>query len=371
MSIKAPVNPLLGLKALGQSIWLDYISRDILEDGTLARMIEQDGVSGVTSNPAIFEHAIESGVYTEAIADAKRTHPEAAAVYETIAVADIMGAADVLKPVYDSTAGVDGFVSLEVSPALAHDAKATCAEARRLWQRVNRPNLMIKVPATPAGLQAVATLIGEGINVNVTLLFSRTVYRAVAEAYMDGVESLMARGGDVSAVASVASFFVSRIDTAVDRRIDEVLAGASSQDAQALAALEGGVAVASARLAYQDYLSLVKASRWQSLASGGARPQRLLWGSTSTKNPAYRDVLYVEELIGPNTVNTVPMKTLDAFRDHGKPRASLVEETEKARAVLDSLARYEIDLDSITAGLLRDGIELFASANDRLLHALA
>ena len=293
-------------------------------------------------------------------------------LFERLAVEDIQNAADVLRPVYDRLDGHDGFVSLEVSPYLAMDTKGTVAEARKLWKDVGRKNLMVKVPATPEGLPAIEQLIGEGISVNITLLFSQKVYRQVAEAYLKGLEKYVAKGGDPSHVASVASFFVSRIDSMVDKQLDEKIAKANDpSEKERLAALKGKVAIANAKMAYQDYKRLFAGERWEKLAAKGAKPQRLLWASTGTKNKDYRDVLYVEELIGPNTVNTVPPATLDAFRDHGKLRDSLEENIDDAKRVLDELQRSGISLDAITADLVKDGVKLFADAADKLYGAVA
>ena len=295
-----------------------------------------------------------------------------AELFEHLAVEDIQHAADVLRPVYDHLHGNDGFVSLEVSPYLAMDTKATIVEAERLWKEVDRRNLMVKVPATPQGLPAIRHLIGEGISINITLLFSQKVYVKVAEAYLDGLEKYVASGGDPSHVASVASFFVSRIDSAVDKQLDEKIAKANDPtEKERLTALKGKVAIANAKLAYQDYKRLFSGARWERLAAKGARPQRLLWASTGTKNKDYSDVLYVEELIGPNTVNTVPPATLDAFRDHGKPRDSLEENVEEAKHVLAELDKSGISLDAITTELVKDGVKQFADAADKLYGAVA
>ena len=365
-------NPLKLLEDYGQSVWLDYVRRSLIASGGLAAMVETDGLKGVTSNPAIFEKAIGgSSDYDEDFAKfvsaGDRTPGE---IYEHLAIGDIRAAADVLKPVYEATGGVDGYISLEVSPYLAMDTEGTIAEARRLWQAVDRPNLMIKVPGTEAGVPAIRTLIGEGHNINVTLLFSQDAYRAVAEAYIAGLEELLARGGDVSRVASVASFFVSRIDTAIDARIDQRIAAGDPQ-ADALAAIKGKVAIANAKMAYQYYLSLLETPRWRKLADAGARPQRLLWASTGTKNKAYSDILYVTELIGRDTVNTVPPATMDAFRDHGAPRETLTAGIDEARAVLEATERLGLDLDGVTRELVVDGVRQFADAFDQLLGAVA
>ena len=324
--------------------------------------------------PSIFEKAIgSSDEYDAPIGKALKSGDRPVAeLFEHLAVEDIQHAADVLRPVYDQLKGHDGFVSLEVSPYLAMDTKGTIAEAERLWKDVDRKNLMVKVPATPEGLPAIEHLIGEGISINITLLFSQKVYVQVAEAYLAGLEKYVAKGGDPSHVASVASFFVSRIDSAVDKQLDEKIAKANDPtEKERLAALKGKVAIANAKLAYQEYKRLFSGARWDKLAAKGAKPQRLLWASTGTKNKDYSDVLYVEELIGPNTVNTVPPATLDAFRDHGKLRDSLEENVEDARHVLAELEKSGISLDAITAELVKDGVKLFADAADKLYGAVA
>jgi transaldolase/glucose-6-phosphate isomerase len=369
------MNPLKTLFAeQGQAIWLDFVARGFVRDGKLARMVEEDDIRGVTSNPAIFEKAIGgSDEYDDDLADAQNSPGRRVmTLYEGLAVRDIQDAADVLRSVYDETKGEDGYVSLEVSPYLALDTDETIAEARRLWKEVSRENLMVKVPATDAGIPAIRTLIGEGININVTLLFSQAVYEAVANAYLDGLEALAKSGGDVGKVASVASFFVSRIDSAVDKELDRKIAEANDPDEKAsLGALKGKIAIANAKLAYRRYKKLFGDGRFRPLQAEGARAQRLLWASTGTKNKDYPDTLYVEELIGPNTVNTVPPATLDAFRDHGKVRASLEEDINGAARALDRLARAGIDLDAITKKLVEEGVDLFKDAADKLLGAVA
>jgi transaldolase/glucose-6-phosphate isomerase len=368
------MNPVKALEAHGQAVWLDFLARGFVAKGDLKKLIDTDGVKGVTSNPSIFEKAIgSSDEYDGAIGQAlKKGDRPVAELFEHLAVEDIQHAADVLRPVYDRLKGHDGFVSLEVSPYLAMDSKATIAEAERLWKDVKRKNLMVKVPATPAGLPAIQHLIGEGISINITLLFSQKVYVQVAEAFLAGLEKYVAGAGDPSHVASVASFFVSRIDSAVDKQLDEKIARANDPtEKERLAALKGKVAIANAKLAYQEYKRLFSGPRWDKLAAKGAKPQRLLWASTGTKNEDYSDVLYVEELIGPNTVNTVPPATLDAFRDHGKPRDSLQENVEDAKRVLAELEKSGISLDAITADLVKDGVKQFADAADKLYGAVA
>ncbi len=359
------------LQALGQSVWLDFISRDLIESGALASLV-QSGLGGLTSNPAIFEKAIGQGaVYANEMARHARAGLDTKGIYEQLAIRDIRDAADALRPVYDRTAAADGYASLEVSPELALDTAGTLAEARRLWQEVDRPNLMIKVPGTEQGMPAIRELIADGINVNVTLLFSQSAYEAVADAYVAGLEQRLARKQGLGRLASVASFFISRIDSAVDGLLDRKLAAAAPQDQALLAALKGKVAIANARMAYRHYQSLCGSARWRRLAAEGARPQRLLWASTSSKNPAYRDVMYVEELIGPDTVNTLPPATLEAFLDHGQARTSITAEVDAAQRVLADLQAQGISLDSVTADLLRDGIRQFAESFEKLLAAVA
>src|ERR1700726_2047767 len=368
------MNPVKALENHGQAVWLDFLARGFVAKGDLKKLIDTDGVKGVTSNPSIFEKAIgSSNEYDAPIGSAlKKGDRPVAELFEHLAVEDIQRAADVLRPVYDQLKGEDGFVSLEVSPYLAMDTRGTIAEAKRLWRDVHRRNLMVKVPATPEGLPAIQRLIGEGISLNITLLFSQQVYVQVAEAYLAGLEKYVAGGGDPSHVASVASFFVSRIDSAVDKQLDEKIARANDPtEKERLAELKGKVAIANAKLAYQEYKRLFSGPRWDKLAAKGAKPQRLLWASTGTKNKDYSDVLYVEELIGPNTVNTVPPATLDAFRDHGKPRDSLEENIEDARRVLAELEKSGVSLDAITADLVKDGVKLFADAADKLYGAVA
>src|SRR3982075_2571781 len=368
------MNPVKALENHGQAVWLDFLARGFVAKGDLKALIDTDGVKGVTSNPSIFEKAIgSSDEYDGAIGQAlKRGDRPVSELFEHLAIEDIQHAADVLRPVYDQLKGEDGFVSLEVSPYLAMDTKGTVVEAERLWKDVKRKNLMVKVPATPEGLPAIEHLTGEGISINITLLFSQAVYREVAEAYIAGLEKYVAEGGDPSHVASVASFFVSRIDTAVDKQLDDKIAKANDPgEKERLSALKGKVAIANAKMAYQDYKRLFAGPCWDKLAAKGAKPQRLLWASTGTKNKDYSDVLYVEELIGPNTVNTVPPATLDAFRDHGKVRDSLEENVEDARRVLAVLEQSGISLDAITAELVKDGVKLFADAADKLYGAVA
>lgn len=365
-------NALKQLVAAGQSPWLDFIRRNFIEDGSLKRLVEEDGIGGVTSNPSIFEKAMGSGAdydaqFKELAAGGAR---DANALYEAMAVQDIQHATAVLRPVFDRTKGLDGFVSLEVSPYLALRTEDTIAEARRLWAWVDRPNLMVKVPGTEQGAPAVRALIEDGININVTLLFSRAAYQAVAEAYVAGLEARHAKGQDISDISSVASFFVSRIDTAIDEEIDRRVA-AHDPESEALKALRGRVAIANAKLAYAWYRELIASPRWQKLAAAGANPQRLLWASTGTKDKAFSDVLYVEQLIGRDTVNTMPPATMDAFREHGKVRETLTEDLEGARQVLAETERLGLDLAGVTKKLVDDGVRQFADAADHLLGAVA
>jgi len=350
------------IHAAGTSVWFDFIRRDLLEEGGLAALVGE-GIRGVTSNPSIFHKAIAgSNEYDDDIRAALERDPASSEndLYESFAIEDIRAAADILRPVYDQSDGGDGFVSLEVSPLLAADTAATVAEARRLWRAVNRPNLLVKVPATAEGVPAIETLIGEGINVNVTLIFSLAHYEAIARAYIRGLEA----AADPSGIASVASFFVSRVDSLTDSRLEEI----GTDEALAL---RGKAGVANSKQAYRLYEELFGDEQFGHLAARGARPQRLLWASTGTKNPAYSDVLYVEELIGPNTVNTAPPGTIDAFRDHGEIRgATLLEDWEAADAAIGALAAVGVDLDDVTARLQEDGVTAFADAFAGLMAAL-
>ena len=366
-------NPLKDLQKFGQSVWLDYIRRDLFTTGELKRLIDDDGLRGMTSNPAIFEKAIaDSTLYADMLKQlASRTDLDATGRYELLAIRDIQAAADALRPVYDSTKRRDGYVSLEVSPYLARDTEGTLKEARRLWKAVGRENVMIKVPGTTEGIPAFQQLISEGININVTLLFAQEVYAKVAEAYIAGVEQLAARGGDLSRIASVASFFISRIDSLVDSMIAARLKTSTDEREKAdLQGLLGKVAIANGKQTYQTYLKLFGSDRWKKLSAKGAQTQRVLWASTSTKNPNYNDVMYVEELIGQDTVNTIPPATLDAYRDHGHPRASLTEDVESANRTMQTLAQRGISIKEVTDKLTDDGVRLFAEAFDKLLKAV-
>ena len=364
-------NPLKELGTLRQSIWLDYIRRDLMASGGLRRLIEDDGLRGMTSNPSIFEKAIaESHDYDDDIKALALKGDGVKAVYENLSQRDVQSAADEFRPLYDSTDGADGYVSLEVNPHLAHDTKGTIEEARRLWAALGRPNVLIKVPATGEGLPAIQQLISEGISVNVTLLFGLPRYRQVAEAYIAGIESRVAQGKPAKHIASVASFFVSRIDVLVDPRLEKSIAqGGKNVDLAKKA--HGQVAIASAKMAYQIYKEIFGSDRFKKLAAQGARVQRLLWASTSTKNPAYSDVKYVEALIGPHTVNTAPMETLDAYRDHGAPKARLELEVEESRSVLERLPELGISIADVTRQLEDEGVEKFNEPFDKLMETLA
>jgi transaldolase/glucose-6-phosphate isomerase len=364
-------NPLKGLLAFGQSPWMDYIRRDLLTSGELKKYIDNDGLRGMTSNPAIFEKAITgSNLYADILSSPEAKKLNAKGLFEKIAIRDVQDACDIFKTVYEESKRRDGYVSLEVSPYLANDTKGTIEEARRLWNAVNRPNVMIKVPATPEGIPAIRQLLEDGLNINITLLFAQSAYEKVAEAFLAALEARAAKGQDVSHIASVASFFVSRIDSLVDSKVDEKLK--TSADAGQTALLEsirGKVAIANARLTYKKYQELFGGTRWNALAAKSAQTQRLLWASTSTKNPKYRDVLYVEELIGADTVDTIPPATFDAFRDHGKLRPSLTENVEGAAKTMADLAKAGISMKEVTEKLLVDGVKLFADAFTTLLAA--
>ena len=370
---KATKNPLKQLLNYGQSMWLDYIRRDLFTTGKLTQMITEDGLRGMTSNPSIFEKAIaDSSLYDDLLHSlAARKDLNAIGIYEQIAIRDIQDAADALRPVYEESKFRDGYVSLEVSPYLARKTPETMDEARRLWKAVKRENVMIKVPGTAEGLPAIRQLIGEGININVTLLFAQEVYEQVADAYIAGLEDLAERGGNLKKMASVASFFISRIDTLVDSKLEEKTKATTDAKQQALLKdLLGKIAIANGKLTYQRYQKIFSGPRWQALAAKGAQTQRVLWASTSSKNPAYRDVIYVEELIGADTVNTMPPATVDAFRDHGKLRNSLTEDVPAAAKVMDDLARAGISIKEVTDKLTQDGVKLFADAFDKLLAAV-
>jgi transaldolase len=360
-------NPVRLLHDHGQSVWLDDINRQLLDSGKLRALVENEEVWGLTSNPTIFDKAIGgSGDYDASLRALVQSGRPTSDLYEALVVRDIQDAADVLRPAYDRTAGVDGRASLEVSPALAYDTVGTIAEARRLHGEVKRPNLFIKVPATREGLPAISTLIGEGISVNVTLIFGLRRYGEVMDAYLSGLETLAQAGRPLESVTSVASFFVSRVDTLVDKRLEERIAGADAAQQAALRGLLGKAAVANARLAYQQFEETFGAARFGALRAQGAHVQRPLWASTSTKNPAYSDVLYVEELIGAETVNTMPLPTLEAFRDHGRVRDTLTEDLAGQRAVFERLAAVGIDMEVIAKQLEDEGVKSFAASFQQL-----
>ena len=365
-------NPLVALSKHGQSPWLDFIQRSFTENGSLKKLVDEDGLRGVTSNPAIFEKAMGAGTEYDPQMKELLAHETLSAgeLYEKLAIADIQATAKVMHPVFVETKGLDGYVSLEVSPYLAFDTVGTTEEARRLWKAVHRENLMIKIPGTKEGIPAFETVTSEGISVNVTLLFSLDAYKNVLEAYIKGLEARHAKGQDISKIASVASFFVSRIDGKIDAEIDKRVA-AGDKDADALKALRGKVAIANAKIAYQHYLDVTKSARWQKLAAAGANPQRLLWASTGTKDKAYSDVLYVDSLIGADTVNTIPPATFDAFRDHGKVSDSLTHDVAGATHVMAEQKRLGLNLDAVTETLVTEGCASFCDAFDKLLGAVA
>lgn len=362
---------LLRLHEAGVSIWLDFIERKILLNGELARRIREDALTGMTSNPTIFEKALAEGTdYDQLI----RTAPgdfTAMELFELIATTDVRDACDIFRPTFNRESGRDGFVSIEVSPALGHDTVGTVSEATRLWGTVDRPNVMVKVPGTVEGADAVRRLIAAGINVNITLLFSLAAYRRVVEAYMAGLEDRVAAGKEITGLASVASFFVSRVDTEVDKRLDALLPSATPPMRSRIDMLRGKAAIANAKLAYQILLESLKSARWKALEAKGATRQRVLWASTSTKNPAYRDVMYVEELIGPDVVNTMPPATIEAFRDHGKVERTVDKDIAGAEQVIADLAELGIGIDDVTAKLLVDGIASFQKSFDTLVASLA
>ncbi len=363
-------NPLLKLQALGQSVWMDFIRRGTLSSGELRRLIEEDGLRGLTSNPTIFEKAIAgSHDYDDAIRTMALAGKSIAEIYQALTVEDIQRAADLFHPVYNRTEGRDGFVSLEVSPKLAHDTNGSIAEARLLWAAVNRPNVMIKIPATPEGLPAIQQLISEGINVNITLLFGLRRYQQVIEAYLRGLEIRAGQGKPVQGVASVASFFLSRIDVLLDPMLENEVR-ADDPDVEKAGALLGEVAVASAKVAYQIYKEIFSSDRFRKLAAQGARTQRLLWASTSTKNPAYSDVKYVEALIGPETINTMPIETINAYRDHGEPAQRLTERVAEACKVFQYLPDLGFDIEARTQQLEDEGVQKFIQAFELLMRAL-
>lgn len=358
------MNPLVELQAYGQSFWYDNIRRRFLADGTLQNLIEKDGLRGMTSNPSIFDKAIgQSDDYDQQIRQEVEKNKDVKSVYEALALADIRAACDLFAGLYKSTKGGDGFVSLEVSPDLSGNTEETISEARRLFHAVDRPNVMIKVPATPEGIPAIRQLIGEGININITLMFSMDHYEAVAQAYLDGLKQLLDRGGDPARVASVASFFVSRVDSAVDKKL-------AALDDPAAEALMGKVAIANSKIVYQRFKKIFHGEAFDALRSAGAEVQRVLWASTSTKNPDYPDTLYIDSLIGPETVNTMPPRTIEAFRDHGTVAHTLEEDLDEAQLTLDNLVELGIDLDEVTEQLQKDGVEAFAKSFNQLMETL-
>ena len=363
-------NRLKALHDLGQSIWLDFIDRTILQNGDLARMIREDAVTGMTSNPTIFEKALAEGAeYDDQI---KSAPPGLTAwdLFELVETTDVRSACDIFSDTHRAEKGGDGFVSIEVSPGVSHDADASIAEARRLWSTVARPNVMVKIPGTREGARAVRALIAEGINVNITLLFSIDAHRSVIDAYMGGLEDRLAKGGDISGIASVASFFVSRVDTEVDKRLDAIAATGDAATKDRALSLKGRAAIANAKLAYQLFREVFAGERWERLAAKGARLQRPLWASTSTKNPAYRDVVYVEELIGPDTVDTMPPATTEAFKDHGVVERTVDRNVREAQRVMEQLAEIGIDFTDVTNKLLVDGLASFQKSFDSLIAGL-
>jgi transaldolase len=365
-------NPLRELKALGQSVWLDDIDRGQLRSGAFGRLIEQDGLAGATGNPTIFEHSItHDTTYDEQMQQLLREGKVPKEIYEALAMTDERTVADLLRPIYDRTSGQDGFVSIEVSPYLAHDTEGTLSEVRRFWHTIDRPNLMVKIPSTPAGIPAIRQALASGININITLIFSIENYRQVAEAYLAALEERLACGQDISRIASVASFFVSRVDVLVDQLIENKMKAAGDHaEQQKLTALKGKAAIANARLAYQEFKRLFNTPRFEALKQRGAHVQRPLWASTGAKNPAYRDVLYVEELIGPNTVNTMPLKTLESFRDHGRVRLSIEENLSQAQADLAALEEVGIHYDQVTRQLQEEGVQKFIDSFQKLFQCI-
>jgi len=358
-------NHLRELLELGQSIWLDFISRDLLSSGTLKRMIEEDGLRGMTSNPSIFQKAVSGNAYDEEIASLGAGGLDGHAIFDRLAIADVSAACDAFRPVYEASGGRDGFVSIEVAPQLAYDADTTLSEARRIFAAVGRPNVLVKIPGTREGLPAIYQALREGININITLLFSMEQYLAVADAYVRALEDRLAAGEPIDQSASVASFFVSRSDSLVDSLLDQKMETADGEARARLAALHGKLGVANSRIVYEHFRELLSGERWAKLAAAGAPPQRVLWASTSTKNPAYRDVLYVEELIGPDTVNTLPEATYAAFRDHGVVARTVDTELDAAHAHMEALAAAGIDIDAANAKLLADGVDLFIDAFEK------
>lgn len=363
-------NPLQELQKQGQSVWYDNIDRAQLQSGQYQKILTEMGIVGVTSNPSIFGKSISSGhAYDEQIAQLLKEGKDTSAVYENVVIQDIRTVADLLRPVFERTQGQDGYVSLEVSPDLSHDTEGTLSEARRFWKMVERPNLMIKIPATPEGIPAIKQAISEGISVNVTLIFSLDSYRAVADAYLSGLEERNGGGEDISKIASVASFFVSRVDTLVDQLLENKIKATSDvSEQQKLKALEGKAAIANARLVYQEFKRIFGSPRYESLKHAGANLQRPLWASTSTKNPAYRDVLYAEELVGPNTVDTMPLETIESFHDHGNVSVTIEKDIQGAKATFTALEEVGIHYEQVTQQLLEEGLKKFADAFHQLFN---
>jgi transaldolase len=364
-------NPLLQLKAQGQSVWLDDIDRGQLRSGQFGRLIDEDGLSGATGNPTIFEHSItHDTAYDEQMQQLFRAGESPQQIYEALAMTDVKTVADLLRPTYDRTGGQDGFVSIEVSPYLAHDTEATLAEVHRFWHTIDRPNLMVKIPSTPAGVPAIHLALAEGININITLIFSIENYRQVVEAYLGALEKRLARGENISHLASVASFFVSRVDVLVDKLLEDKMKAESGTARQQLKALQGKIAIANARLVYQEFKRLFGGPRFEALQQRGARVQRPLWASTSTKNPAYRDVLYAEELIGPDTVDTMTLTTIEHFREHGRVRLSVEDQLPEAQAELAALENIGISYEQVTRQLQDEGVQRFADSFDKLFQCI-
>jgi transaldolase len=363
-------NPLLELKALEQSVWLDDIDRGQLRSGLFGRLIDEDGLSGATGNPTIFEHSItHDTTYDEQMQQLLALGKNSQEIYEALAMTDVSTVADLLRPTYDRTNGQDGFVSIEVSPYLAQDTEGTLSEVRRFWETIARPNVMVKIPSTPAGVPAIRQALAEGININITLIFSIENYGQVAEAYLGALEERSAKGQGISGIASVASFFVSRVDVLVDNLLEEKMKAVGSSTQQ-LKVLEGKAAIANARLAYQEFKRLFSGPRFEALKQRRARVQRPLWASTGTKNPAYRDVLYVEELIGPDTVNTMPLTTIERFHDHGRVRLSIEDQLPEAQAQLAALADAGINYEQVTRQLQEEGVQKFIDSFHKLFECI-
>ena len=365
-------NPLRELEALGQSVWYDNIDREQLQSGFFKSLVDQDGISGVTANPTIFDKSVTHGhAYDQQMDQLIREGKSVSDIYETLIITDIRTVADFLRPIYDRTNGYDGYVSLEVSPDLAHDTEGTLKEVRRFWQMVDRPNLLIKIPGTPEGIPAIRQALTEGINVNITLIFSREAYHDVVNAYLDALESRNAEGKDISTIASVASFFVSRVDTLVDKLLDErIKASSDPAEQQRLKSLEGKAGIANARLVYQDFKQIFATPRFETLKHGGAMVQRPLWASTSTKNPAYRDVMYAEELIGPDTVDTMPLETIENFRDHGHASVTINNDITGAIALFAALEAAGISYKQVTQQLLDEGVQKFEDSFHNLFKGI-